>query len=146
MPELYDLVEKYKPSIIWSDGAPATSDYWKARQFLAWLYNESPVRDHVVVNDRWGADAECRHGDFWNCEDQYHPGQLMERKWESCVILDKHSWGYRREASLNDYMSTQVCIFLRLSGKKSGNHNSRVALLIAHNSYGDMFFFDCDDN
>ena len=48
-------VNLYKPEIVWSDGqGDASSDYWKAKEFLAWLYNESPVSATVVSNDRWG--------------------------------------------------------------------------------------------
>ncbi|VDD75194.1 unnamed protein product [Mesocestoides corti] len=111
MPELYDLVNKYKPSIVWSDGADqATSDYWKAKEFLAWLYNESPVRDEVVVNDRWGLDAACAHGDFLNCNDGFRPDKVVPRKWECCTTIDKHSWGYRRDANLADHISVQTLI------------------------------------
>jgi len=46
-------VEKYKPDIVWSDGdGVATDDYWQSKEFIAWLYNSSPVKDHVVINDR----------------------------------------------------------------------------------------------
>ncbi|VUZ43798.1 unnamed protein product [Hymenolepis diminuta] len=107
MPELFDLVLRYHPSIIWSDGAPATSDYWKSKEFLAWLYNDSPVKDEVVVNDRWGSDSDCKHGDFYNCEDRYHPDKLPKHKWESCITLDKYSWGFRRESRLFDYLSNE---------------------------------------
>lgn len=41
MPELYDLVNTYKPEIIWSDGEwEASNVYWKSKEFLAWLYND----------------------------------------------------------------------------------------------------------
>lgn len=36
--------------------------YWKSKEFLAWLYNDSPVKDTVVVNDRWGSGDSCKHG------------------------------------------------------------------------------------
>ncbi|CUT99121.1 fucosidase alpha L 1 tissue [Echinococcus multilocularis] len=115
MPELMDLVNRYQPSVVWSDGAPATSDYWKAKEFLAWLYNDSPVKNEVVVNDRWGSDANCQHGDFFNCEDRYHPDKLLSHKWESCITLDRYSWGYRRESRLADYLSPQELIEFLIS-------------------------------
>jgi alpha-L-fucosidase len=41
--------------VIWSDGEwEADENYWKSKEFLAWLYNSSPVKDTIVVNDRWG--------------------------------------------------------------------------------------------
>lgn len=73
--ELNELVVKYKPEIVWSDGEwEAEYTYWEATNFIAWLYNESPVKDVVVVNDRWGIDMLCKHGDFYTCTDRYNPG------------------------------------------------------------------------
>ena len=106
LPELYDIVHKFKPEIIWSDGDWDADDvYWKSKEFLAWLYNESPVKDSVVVNDRWGRGCYCLHGDFINCADRYRPGKLQIKKWENAMTIDRHSWGYRRPSQLTDYYS-----------------------------------------
>lgn len=35
----------------------------------------SPVKDTVVVNDRWGNDCKCKHGDFFTCSDHYDPSE-----------------------------------------------------------------------
>lgn len=76
LPELIELINLYEPDVIWSDGDWEAEDvYWKATEFLAWLYNESPVKDKVVVNDRWGRGIPCKHGDFYTCSDRYNPGK-----------------------------------------------------------------------
>ena len=107
IPELYELVYNYEPDIIWSDGSSQapSSDYWGSKDFLAWLYNDSPIRDRVVTNDRWGTDAGCAHGDFFTCHDRYNPGVLQAHKWENCMTVDRYSWGYRREATLSDMLT-----------------------------------------
>ncbi|XP_064254648.1 tissue alpha-L-fucosidase isoform X1 [Passer domesticus] len=111
MPELYDLVLKYKPDLIWSDGDwEAPDSYWNSTSFLAWLYNDSPVKDTVVVNDRWGRGCSCHHGGFYNCADRYRPGSLPEHKWEMCSSLDRLSWGYRSNMSLPEVMDEMSVI------------------------------------
>ncbi|CAF99452.1 unnamed protein product, partial [Tetraodon nigroviridis] len=105
LPELYNMVVKYKPELIWSDGEwEAPDTYWNSTQFLAWLYNDSPVNATVVTNDRWGAGIRCKHGGYYNCDDEYTPGQLPKHKWEKCQTVDQYSWGYRRNMKAFDLM------------------------------------------
>uniref|UniRef100_A0A8C0RA00 alpha-L-fucosidase n=2 Tax=Canis lupus TaxID=9612 RepID=A0A8C0RA00_CANLF len=106
MPELYDLVNRYEPDLIWSDGEWECPDtYWNSTEFLSWLYNDSPVKDHVVVNDRWGQNCSCHHGGYYNCQDKYKPESLPDHKWEMCTSIDKVSWGYRRNMVMSDVAS-----------------------------------------
>lgn len=106
-PDIKQLVNDYEPSVIWADGDwEALDSYWNSTDLLAWLYNDSPVRDEVVVNDRWGIGIPCHHGDFYNCADRYNPGQLQNHKWENAFTIDRQSWGYRRNIELSEIMST----------------------------------------
>ncbi|XP_033619142.1 plasma alpha-L-fucosidase [Fukomys damarensis] len=111
LPELYELVNKYRPEVLWSDGDGGAPDtYWNSTGFLAWLYNESPVRDTVVTNDRWGDGCICKHGGYYTCTDRYHPGHLLSHKWENCMTIDKFSWGYRRDAGITDYLTIEELV------------------------------------
>ncbi|GFR67301.1 alpha-L-fucosidase-like [Elysia marginata] len=107
LPELYELVNTYKPDIVWSDGCNGPDAYWNSTNFLAWLYNESPVKETVVTNDRWGNGALCHHGGFLTCHDHYNPGTLQTRKFENAMKLDGKSWGFRRDTALKDVISIE---------------------------------------
>jgi alpha-L-fucosidase len=105
LPELYEIVNAYHPEVIWSDGDWEAPDvYWNSTGFLAWLYNDSPVKDTVVTNDRWGSGIPCHHGGYFTCSDHFDPGVLQKHKWENCMTIDRYSWGYRRNAVEEDYL------------------------------------------
>ncbi|KAI4469381.1 alpha-l-fucosidase [Holotrichia oblita] len=134
-PELQELVEKYQPDIIWSDGEWEANDtYWKSQEFLAWLYNESPVKDEVVVNDRWGAKILCKHGDFYTCHDRYNPGVLQPHKWENAMTIDTRSWGYRANANVEEFLSTYKLIVTLVETVSCGGTNA------------ERFYITCNPN
>eukprot|EP00392_Amoebophrya_sp_AT5.2_P008586 g8614.t1 len=114
IPELHDLMERHKPSLIWSDGLwpdLAPSDYWTSCEFLAWLYNESPVKDEIVVNDRWGGDTKARHGGYYSGDDRQDPGpQQLKHKWESADTVDKGSWGYNKDTPVEELWTAHELI------------------------------------
>ncbi|XP_064396060.1 plasma alpha-L-fucosidase-like [Halichondria panicea] len=125
LPTLKEMVEQYKPEVIWADGAgdaPCTHDsikYWKSPQFLSWLYNESPVKDSVLVNSRWGRPAI---GDYQTGGDRYTPGKLVPYKWESCYTIQMSSWGYDRTEGITRFWNTTRLLW-QLASSVSCNGN-----------------------
>lgn len=122
-PELKELVERYHPDIIWSQGDhEAPSTYWNSTSFLAWLYNDSPVRSDVVVNDRWGKDVHGKHGDFVGCEPRCDEEMVRRFKSLNPISIDKYSWGYRREAQISDYRTVaEIIEELVITISRNGN-------------------------
>ncbi|KAG6440413.1 hypothetical protein O3G_MSEX001294 [Manduca sexta] len=105
-PDIKQLINDYKPSVLWSDGDWEAHDtYWNSTELLAWLYNDSPVKNEIVVNDRWGIGIPGKHGDFYNYQDRFNPGKLLKHKWENAFTVDSQSWGYRRNMELSEIFS-----------------------------------------
>jgi alpha-L-fucosidase len=101
-PQFKDVVTRYQPSIIFSDGEwDLPSAEWRSPELLAWLFNESAVKDEVVVNDRWGKDCRHRHGGYWTTE--YTPGMAdTAHPWEESRGMG-FSYGYNRAERLEHY-------------------------------------------
>ena len=113
LPQLKELVTRYRPEIVWTDGE---WDYpwpvWRGPEFLAWLYNESPVKDVVVVNDRWGRGFRGKCGDHYTTEyaDITHDGEASDlHPWEECRGISR-SFGYNRFETAEHYLSNEACI------------------------------------
>ena len=115
MPQMKDLISRYKPDIFWTDGEwDHPSAVWKSTQFLSWLYNESPVRGEVVVNDRWGKETRSKDGGFYTTEyDQVHDANSKETKishpWEECRGIGS-SFGLNRNEGLEEYNSSEQLV------------------------------------
>ncbi len=125
LPQLKDLVVRYEPAIIWPDGEWGhPSEVWKSEEFLAWLFNESAVRDHVVVNDRWGKECRSSHGGFFTSE-YGHVGGGKElagnRKWEENRGIGA-SFGYNRNETIDEYNSSEDLIRLLIETVSKGGN------------------------
>eukprot|EP01117_Protostelium_nocturnum_P009874 TRINITY_DN3519_c0_g3_i3.p1 TRINITY_DN3519_c0_g3~~TRINITY_DN3519_c0_g3_i3.p1 ORF type:complete len:632 (-),score=177.06 TRINITY_DN3519_c0_g3_i3:90-1985(-) len=123
MPQLKTIVNNYSPSVVWADGEwEAKDSYWKSKEFLAWLYNESPSKEDVVINDRWGWGDRDKHGGFFTGSDRYNPSLLQTHKWENCFTIDSGSWGYNRDATLKNYLTIETILDTVVGGvAKNGN-------------------------
>jgi alpha-L-fucosidase len=122
-----DLVTRYQPDILWTDGEwDHPSDTWKSTEFLAWLYNESPVRAQVVVNDRWGKETRSVHGGIYTTEydlvhDQSATGKKIEHPWEECRGIGG-SFGYNRNESLKHYSTSRELIHILIDKVARGGN------------------------
>lgn len=110
-PQFKDVVNHVKPAIIFSDGEwELTSAEWHSPELLAWLYNDSPVADHVVVDDRWGKDTRHKHGGYYTTE--YTSGmQEAAHPWEESRGMG-YSYGYNRMETLRDYHTGRQLVLM----------------------------------
>ncbi|MGN6400304.1 MAG: alpha-L-fucosidase [Flavisolibacter sp.] len=108
-PQMKDLINNYQPDVFWTDGGwDAPAETWKSQEFLAWLYNESPVKDRIVTYDRWGSGVRFKHGLVYTPE--YQPDlDFEDHYWEESRGMG-FSYGYNREEDAWDYNSTQSLI------------------------------------
>ncbi|MBX7171127.1 MAG: alpha-L-fucosidase [Pyrinomonadaceae bacterium] len=109
LPQMKDLVTKYKPDIIWADGDwDQTAKTWRTEEFTAWLFNVSVSKNEVVINDRLGSDTKSKHGSFQTSE--YGSGNLSDGKpWEETRGIGQ-SFGYNRNEDLEQYSSSKELI------------------------------------
>jgi alpha-L-fucosidase len=110
-PQFQDAVRHLKPSIIFSDGEwDLTSAEWRSPELLAWLFNESPVKDEVVIDDRWGKDTRHKHGGYFTTE--YTSGmQQAAHPWEESRGMG-YSYGYNRNEAAGDYRTDREMLMM----------------------------------
>ena len=145
IPEMKELVEKYQPELIFTDGEWDTdSETWHSREFLSYLIEESPVRQTVVFNDRWGKDTRGQHGGYLTTEygevnstllkEQEAQSNLKNRKWEECRSLS-HSFGFNRREGLHHYLTEKQMIELLTDTVAKGGN---LLLNVAPNADGSI--------
>ena len=120
-PQFKDLVTRYSPSVIFSDGEwSLDSQQWRAPELLAWLFNESAVGGKVVINDRWGGESRHRHGGYYTTE--YGAGLPgASHAWEENRGIG-HSYGYNRNEDLADYATGQRLLLTLLDTVSRGGN------------------------
>lgn len=127
MPQMKELVTIYKPDIFWTDGEwDYTSDELKSTQFLQWLFNDSPVKETVAINDRWGKETRSKHGGYYTTEyDLVHDGDSrgmkFERPWEECRGM-AGSFGYNRNEMLEDYSTSGQLVHILIDKVARGGN------------------------
>jgi alpha-L-fucosidase len=148
MVQLKELADDYGADIIWPDGEWFnTYRELRSEEFLAWLFNESKVKDRVVVNDRWGRDLDRktssrgRHGGHFTTEYGFETGEISDGEkgkassvhpWEECRGFGR-SFGYNRFEGAEDYLSAAECIELLVRVVSGGGN---LLLNIGPDRYG----------
>jgi len=110
LPQLKELVENYQPALLFADGGEwdESAEYWQTKEFLAWLYNQAPNCDEVVVNDRWCKGMPGQHGDYFSSE--YQDAKVEQgHPWEESRGVGG-SYGFNRAENLDDYRTSDDLI------------------------------------
>jgi alpha-L-fucosidase len=105
--QLREIINLYEPSLLFADGGEwdGTAEYWGTKEFLRWLYEESPVKDEIVVNDRLSKESPGKHGDYYSSEYQDADGVGIDHPWEESRGMGG-SYGFNRAENLEDYRSS----------------------------------------
>jgi len=119
-PKFKEVVSRYKPCYIFLDGEwEADYQQWRSEELAAWLYNESPCREYVVTNDRWGK-TRGKHGDTFSSE--YGGGKGWgDHPWQEDRGIGR-SYGYNRNETLDDYDSADELIAMLIKCAANGGN------------------------
>lgn len=126
IPQMKDLVIRYKPDILWTDGEwDHPSEKWKSKEFIAWLFNESPVKDRICINDRWGKETRGKHGGYFTTEYSLVHNDAnvsyTNHPWEECRGIGT-SFGYNRTEDLSNYLSSDQLVDLLIEKVAAGGN------------------------
>lgn len=116
IPQFKNLVSKYKPSLIFTDGEWSnTIEQWHAAELISWYYNT--VGPEAIVNDRWGV------GGNYGFKTPEYSSAIMDttRPWAECRGLGR-SFGLNRNEPLSNYVTSEELIqhFVKLVAAGGG--------------------------
>ncbi len=115
------MVTKYSPDILWADGEwDMEAEKWKSKEFLAWLFNESAAKDHIVINDRWGKGVRKHHGGYFTTEYETEAPEF-KRPWEECRGMG-FSFGYNQNEDAQDYNSPKALVLTLVNIVSTGGN------------------------
>ncbi len=134
-PQFKDLVNRYEPDLIYADGEwEQTNDYWKSRELLTWLFNESQVKEDVVINDRWEKDQRFKHGGYFTNEYDAGGQDDWTRPWEEIRGMGL-SFGYNRNEDIKDYNTAQTLVLMLVDVVSQGGN---LCLNVGPNAAGEI--------
>ncbi len=120
-PQFKDLVESYQPDIMWGDGEwDMKADKWKSAELMTWLFNESSVKNTVVINDRWGKEIRKHHGGYFTTEYEAEAPEF-QRPWEECRGMG-FSFGYNQNEDAWDYSSPKTLVLTLVNIVSNGGN------------------------
>ena len=104
IPQFKELVERYKPTILFTDGEWYNSaEQWHATELISWYYNT--VGDEAIVNDRWGNGQQ--HG--FRTPEYTGRAKLNDRPWAECRGIGR-SFGLNRNEPFENYLTSDELI------------------------------------
>lgn len=116
IPQFMDLVSKYRPDVVFSDGDwDNSADQWQSARLISWYYNT--VGPDAIVNNRWGGGN--RHG---YKTPEYSSGIFDTLfPWAECRGLGR-SFGLNHNEPLSNYLSSHelICHFAKLVAAGGG--------------------------
>jgi len=126
-PQLREAVNRYRPSFLYFDGEwEFPFDAFEIKGFLTWLYHDSPCKNEVVVNDRFGRGSRGKHGGVYSSEAGVRESGTAH-KWCEDRPLSRGNWSYNRLERLEDCLSARDLIHLLVETVAQGG-NLHVAI------------------
>ncbi len=115
IPQIKELIDKYHPDYLCFDGEWEHGYmYWRARQIIAYYYNQAARRgQEVVMNDRYGqakeglSDTRGVYGDFKHVE--YYANVDRSKPWAMWRGFG-NSYGYNRNEHPDNILSREQVV------------------------------------